>query len=135
MANQDKHTIAIYGPANDIARLSKEIELVEGAIDTVTGKIVVGWDHVPSVTLGLGQYIIEKCWKSVCDVNIEFKALRYPVETCVALYHNWATAYPTLRIIWRYWLDMGCSVGYIAETGAHCWHKDADGKWVAATAD
>jgi hypothetical protein len=69
------------------------------------------------------------------DIRNGRTALQYDAETCVALYRNWAAAYPTLRIIWRYWCNMGCSVGYIDDTGDHCWNEEAAGKWVAATTD
>ena len=131
MANRDDHYISIVGSMEDIDRFAKEHNLVSGAIDLVSGKVLDGWDREPQMSIGGGPYRVEKCRVGVCDIDLDFQTADISMESFVPVYRTWTAKYPGLRFMWRYCLDMGWGGGYIDETGDHYHYEDDSGRYVA----
>jgi hypothetical protein len=121
MIGWNDYKITVVDPMRDIERFVNEHECVSGAINVSTGEIVDGWPQAPHAKLGLSCYCVERCAVGLCDVEIVIEFPGRAIDDAVDVYRCWTAAYPTLRIIWRYYLgDNG--VGYIDEAGDHFFH-------------
>jgi hypothetical protein len=129
MSNWDVHKISVVGPPKEIARFVKDRKIVSGAIDMVTGKVLDGWKEKPWMNLGGGRHIIEKCVAGPCHVEIEFESVGFLWPD--VMYRNLAREYPTLKFQWSYGLDMDNGIGYVDETGDHCYREDHNYEYVA----
>ena len=129
MSNWDMHRISVVGPPKEIARFVEDWGIVSGAIDMATGELVDGWEQKPWMNLGPGRHIIEKCVAGACHVAIDFESVGFLWPD--VMYRELARKYPTLNFQWSYWLDMGSGIGYVDETGDHCYYEDLMGEVVA----
>ena len=101
-----------------------------------TGDILQGWGQKPQINLGPscpGRYRVRKCYDGGCSLQIDFETKGTPFGSLATLYHGWVAAYPTLTIIWRFWLEMD-GLGYIDDGGCH-WFQDGEGEDGAAPAE